>query len=426
MRTMHRRFLIGLYAILVCALIILQSITTGTILDQSWRISSATTKSPSLSPSAFLSSMNLSRDDLYERNYFHQAWMTYANKKLNANINININTYSNRTDDYDAQIRRHHPLAPMDALIRYISEHSHQRLELEWNEACHNNNNNNRTTTNNNSTCKLNETTGNHRKYLVASYSCPIESGNRLHRFMNGLMWAVLTNRTFLWRYQTNEVCEEWGEADATTLPYDDPHGNGAIRVVRTGKQVLLNPGDILTVNPLNKTKHIVQHQNLERLRDLRVEGIYFLYGMLFEEIFTMDPSLDPHPMLLRTHHSVVAKAANRSVNRRNDMAAPTATANNHNPTTTTTDTETIFIHSRHTGAFPDDYTWPYHMCLERLFPPNGTTDVASWSSVEAYHHQPRPSRCHIYVMSDRSIAVELLHAEIQNTTRCTSSSTSS
>jgi hypothetical protein len=45
------------------------------------------------------------------------------------------------------------------------------------------------------------------RTFAVGYYSCPLESGNRLHHFFNGLLWAVVTNRTYLWKYFDREAC---------------------------------------------------------------------------------------------------------------------------------------------------------------------------------------------------------------------------
>jgi hypothetical protein len=45
------------------------------------------------------------------------------------------------------------------------------------------------------------------RTFAVGYYSCPLEAGNRLHHFFNGLLWAVVTNRTYLWKYFDRETC---------------------------------------------------------------------------------------------------------------------------------------------------------------------------------------------------------------------------
>ena len=40
-----------------------------------------------------------------------------------------------------------------------------------------------------------------HRKYLVATYACPLQIGNRMHEFLNAFAVAVISDRTLLWQY---------------------------------------------------------------------------------------------------------------------------------------------------------------------------------------------------------------------------------
>ena len=393
----------------------------------------------------FLRSMNLTRDDLYERNFFYRAWLT------------------------DPESSESH-LPPMDVMTRYISQHSLQQLELEWKAAC--GQQQQEPAESPTSLCRL-DSDKSPRRYLVASYSCPIESGNRLHRFMNGLLWAVLTNRTFLWRYQDHHVCEEYNEGncrneydpgliigpvdcggllerspwipsyedwrdklgfetdrsdlvkaevshslkniphDTAAVPYDgvvvvdDDLGsenttntnsvsgpatidNNEIRLIRTGKQVALNPGGILTDTPANKTKFLVRTENVERLESIRSEGIYFLYGMLFESLFTMDVSLEPPKDLLHKHAS--------SSSASNDTAI-----------------RSIFIHSRHPNDGMDEYVYPERFCLQKML---------NKTAVNITSIQP-PEPCHVYIMSDRPVTVGLLHRQVRDFTHCTSSSRS-
>ena len=49
------------------------------------------------------------------------------------------------------------------------------------------------------------------RKYALAYYSCPLQAGNRLHHFFNGFLWAIVTNRTLLWKYYDRESCQQLG-----------------------------------------------------------------------------------------------------------------------------------------------------------------------------------------------------------------------
>lgn len=47
------------------------------------------------------------------------------------------------------------------------------------------------------------------RQYAIVDYQCPFEAGNSFHLFANGLLYAILTNRTILWRYWDRETCKK-------------------------------------------------------------------------------------------------------------------------------------------------------------------------------------------------------------------------
>ena len=70
---------------------------------------------------------------------------------------------------------------------RYKLEHSNGALRKEWQEG------------------------KTKRKFAVGYYSCPLQAGNRLHHFMNSLIWAVVTNRTLLWKYYDEKTCRVAG-----------------------------------------------------------------------------------------------------------------------------------------------------------------------------------------------------------------------
>lgn len=46
-----------------------------------------------------------------------------------------------------------------------------------------------------------------HRRYAIGYYSCPFQAGNRLHHFFNAMIWAIVTNRTLLWKYYDAKTC---------------------------------------------------------------------------------------------------------------------------------------------------------------------------------------------------------------------------
>jgi hypothetical protein len=50
----------------------------------------------------------------------------------------------------------------------------------------------------------------NDRRYALGFYSCPFQAGNRFFHFMNALQWAIVTNRTLLWKYWDQETCTRY------------------------------------------------------------------------------------------------------------------------------------------------------------------------------------------------------------------------
>ena len=77
---------------------------------------------------------------------------------------------------------------PICILHRYMDEHSGQAIQLEY------------------------HLSSSSRKFAVAYYSCPMQAGNRLHHFLNSLLWGIVTNRTILWHYYDSEAC--WLSSD--------------------------------------------------------------------------------------------------------------------------------------------------------------------------------------------------------------------
>ena len=255
-------------------------------------------------------------------NYFYQAWK----------------------DENSPMSQRARGLEPFNVLTTYIEQHSRDQLYGEW-SVCNENTDkvqqDNTTQTHSfKDSCKaLAE-----RKYIVGVYSCPLEAGNRLHRFMNALLWAVLTNRTFLYRYHDYGTCIEYDEGgdmcstrfeahpsdcdnvlhitpwvasydiwnerlqlnpvvraqihmkgqgqvvDQNTLPYDEPTLS---KVIRTGWQFKPNPSNILLAKE-GVSPHLSLQTNQQRLIELKSLGVYFVYGMLFEALFSLDSQLLP------------------------------------------------------------------------------------------------------------------------------------
>ena len=95
-------------------------------------------------------------------------------------------------------------------------------------------------------------------------------------------------------------------QPDQITIPYDYPSNP---RIIRTGYQYVPDSLQILRrsrqdgkddddVESKKKMKTTTQHlslpSNLERLNKLGEYGPYFIYGMMFESLFTMDLTLLP------------------------------------------------------------------------------------------------------------------------------------
>ena len=47
------------------------------------------------------------------------------------------------------------------------------------------------------------------RTYAMAYYSCPLQAGNRLHHFLNSLLWSIITNRTVVYQYYDGDTCRQ-------------------------------------------------------------------------------------------------------------------------------------------------------------------------------------------------------------------------
>jgi hypothetical protein len=60
------------------------------------------------------------------------------------------------------------------------------------------------------------------RRYAIGFYSCPQQLGNRMHQFMNSLLWAILTNRTLLVKYYDYETCQLFNGTPFHIEGFDD------------------------------------------------------------------------------------------------------------------------------------------------------------------------------------------------------------
>jgi hypothetical protein len=263
---------------------------------------------------------------------------TYIAAIGNYSYEFNVENYTSRdlfdrVGNYFELMQRndsHFPIASQLKSVRilreYIQNHSQQHLERLWIQC------------GNQSSCAaFNET-----KFVVEWYSCPLEAGNRIFRFMNGLLWAILTDRIFLWQFFDKALCdhdrpetykcfksnlnspddcenilhlagwvpswEEWSVKLNLSYPVQacaigekpDPiafHMDAleVPRVIRTGKQINMETALILGTPGRGLRRFITDPlKRITATTFLREQGVYFAYGMLFESLFTLDASLVP------------------------------------------------------------------------------------------------------------------------------------
>jgi hypothetical protein len=107
-------------------------------------------------------------------------------RELTKQIMIDTNTQKsiksdtkvvNETETVLTQERTRPPFLPDQVLEQYIQWHSETTL----------------TNSNNN-----------HRQYALIYYYCPNRAGNILHSMFNTAIWAIIHNRTMLWKYDTD------------------------------------------------------------------------------------------------------------------------------------------------------------------------------------------------------------------------------
>ena len=58
--------------------------------------------------------------------------------------------------------------------------------------------------------------------YVVGTYGCPVQLGNRMHEFLNAVALAVVTNRTLVWKY-TDQPGYPTGVGDCERLVHRRP-----------------------------------------------------------------------------------------------------------------------------------------------------------------------------------------------------------
>ena len=297
-------------------------------------------------------------------------------------------------------------LVPMKLWLQHIQWHSQAQLEKEWSDC----NQGGNLTSLTNETCPALA----NRKFIMAMYSCPLQAGNRLHKFTNSMLYGILTNRTVMWRYLdkdaceiikndkyfNNEICEtanEKGDCDKVLELQDwipswiewkdrlhignvikvdvtnERNYNGTIDaeasplIFRIGQQ---RNSDVAGMILKYRSRILGLEENERKLRDLLSRETSFLYGMLLESCFTLSESVLPELSLI----------ANSSK------------------------TTTIAVHSRHPRKF--DYGSNLEQELRCLN--------------ETLQSTERSRPCVVYLMTDRERTLQSLMSTIESTTACT------
>jgi hypothetical protein len=287
-------------------------------------------------------------------------------------------------------------LLPSQILAIYKQQHSHEALLEACSSGCPN------------------------QKFIVGYYSCPLQAGNRIHHFINAFVWAVVTNRTLLWKYYDRTTClaqgtnhdlsicassntepecaqvltrsqwiassEEWTSTlqlgNATLVPYTKTKINlqWRLRENRTDSlpdqrtidliaDRLIDIGQLLgrdadAIGNAHGRQQLLQTTESVMVADgLFSKGQRYLYGLLLDEAFSFHDSVLPS---LDTLHAIQA-------------------------------TSTIALHSRHTSRLDegDDVSTEKH-CLEQV--------LANIS---------RP--CTVILLSDRPKTLDLLSEVVTN-----------
>lgn len=237
-----------------------------------------------------------------------------------------------------------------------------------------------------------------HRKFAVAYYWCPHRAGNILHGFFNTIVWAVIHNRTVLWKYDTGAPdtnteadCQailkraswipsydEWSMKLALDEPVAVLMDKDRWASDQQHKTVIYpqisdlqwNQTDILrhtwSDHPIQRKdyrEYINELPEINRMITTKLfhENVDFLYGMLYRECFTLQVAL----------HSGQQDNLDTQDDSSNDLFS-------------------LALHSRHTVAADDgSYIDDELKCLKQLLSSRKT--------------------CRVHLMSDRTRTIELL-----------------
>lgn len=210
------------------------------------------------------------------------------------------------------------------------------------------------------------------RRFAIAYYSCPYQAGNRLHHFMNAVVWSMVTNRTLLWKYYDRDTCRkvgrkydpsiclktgekqmcdtvlplrEWipsydkwapllGLSAPTRVSYWSTHmpRNGTVRSkaattwkegdekwagIDLSREDVLDFGQLLgndavVLEPKRNREYLLQSSYAQITAESLLSAQHnFLYGLLFERLFSFNYTLAPamHSPLPDQTHPVISIA---------------------------------------------------------------------------------------------------------------------
>jgi hypothetical protein len=238
-----------------------------------------------------------------------------------------------RSQDYDSSRysillseKEAPPFLPVKVFRRYQQQHSQMALLQDEEDALQ------------------------HRKFAVAYYWCPHRAGNILHGFLNTVVWAVIHNRTVLWKYDTGAPdtnteadCQailkraswipsydEWSVKLQLDEPVAVPMNKSQWASEQQHKTVIYpqiadlqwNRTDILrrtwSDHPIQRKDYRDYIDALPEIVKITTaklfnENVDFLYGMLYRECFTLvhsgkqDYSDDVFSLALHSRHTVAA-----------------------------------------------------------------------------------------------------------------------
>jgi hypothetical protein len=178
------------------------------------------------------------------------------------------------------------------------------------------------------------------RTFVVGLYACPDSAGNRLHEFFNSFLLAMVHNYTLIWKFYDKSTCLEILAGDTRVwckninslescdeliiraqwiASYDDWKDKlSLVYGQRNQNKDFYSPDDSGTNIPnhnkvwipVEKVRavhpdqffwqsRIIDPRARQRVEELYSAGTYYLYGMLFHELFPFHRNVKPSANLI-------------------------------------------------------------------------------------------------------------------------------